>query len=180
MTNTLISSLPGFIIGLIGIGSSIWINLKLIRQKNREDEKKEIYKKLNEFYGPLIQYRKKSQKLYDILKSNQAYPIPTLKALLDGHEFTGNDKVLLEEIVKIGKECEDLILNKAGLIDDELLRVDLLPKASAHYYILRMAFQGIIKGDIERLEDYVFPQEFDFYVESKIGELQKRLTFLNR
>lgn len=72
MTNTLISSLPGFIIGLIGIGSSIWINLKLIRQKNREDEKKEIYKKLNEFYGPLIQYRKKSQRLYDILKNNQS------------------------------------------------------------------------------------------------------------
>lgn len=99
---------------------------------------------------------------------------------MDGHEFVGNDKVLLEEIVKIGKECEDLILTKSGLIDDELLRVDLLPKAAAHYYILRMAFQGTIKGDTERLEDYVFPQEFDFYIERKNEELEKRLIALNK
>jgi hypothetical protein len=39
-----ISVAGSLFIGFIGITTTFWINLKLIKQKNREDEKKEIYK----------------------------------------------------------------------------------------------------------------------------------------
>ena len=180
MDISLISAIGGLTIGLAGIISTVWINVKVIQQKNREDEKKEIYKKLNDFYGPLLQHRNKSRKLYELFKSNDDKKLPTLKALLQGKQYTGNDKALLDEIIQIGKTCEELILTKAGLVDDEKLRQNILPKAAAHYYIIRMAYLNNIQGDIERFENYVFPEEFDVYIEKKIQDLQNRLMVLNK
>src|SRR6056297_722008 len=74
------------------------------RQKKEENKRNEIYKKLNDFYGPYIQLRKKSyilyqkfQKKYRTKDSN----FSTLKYLLKGESFDENEKALLKEIINI-------------------------------------------------------------------------------
>lgn len=179
MTIQIISTIGVLIIGLSGIISTVWINRKLIVQKNREDEKKEIYKKLNEFYGPLILLRKKSQILYEIYSTNKRDNRTTLEVLLANELVEVNDKILLGEIVSIGQLCEDLILNKSGLVDDKYLRLELLPKAISHFYILREAFNHRIIQDFGRFGKYSFPFELDSCLENGIEELKRRLDYLN-
>lgn len=178
-TIQLISTVGSLLIGLTGIGATIYINLKVIKQRNREDEKKEIYKKLNDFYGPFIQLRNKSQELYKIFRDNNMGEAPTLKLLLRGEKLSENDRIILEEIIQIGEKCEDLILNKAGLVDDDIFRQDVLPRAATHFFIIRMAYDEFLKGETDRFLEYKFPNELDEWLEGKTEELQNKLKILN-
>ena len=88
---------------------------KNLNSKKEEEERKEIYKKLNEFYGPLLQLRLKSNALYEKFAASyksQNQNFKTLVYLLDGNKFTGNDDALLKEIISIGEQCEKLIHEK--------------------------------------------------------------------
>lgn len=153
-----------------------------LHSKRIEEKKDEIYKKLNEFYGPFYQLRAKSQLLYhkfveryksQAAESNQ--PFRTLTYLLDGGTVEGNEKMLLDEIIKIGEKCEALIHDKAGLIDDEDLRTKWLPMASTHYLILRLAYQNQLHGESEKFKVHTFPFEIDAVIQKRIKELQKEL-----
>ena len=156
-----------------------------LHSKRIEEKKNEIYKKLNELYGPLYQLRSKSQLLYlkfvekfknEIERKGETFR--TLTYLLEGGKVEGNEKILLEEIIKIGEKCEFLIHEKAGLIDDEELRTKWLPKASTHYLILRLAYQGQLHGESEKFKEHTFPIEIDVLIEKRIRELQKALQEL--
>lgn len=182
---------------LVALSATIfgfWYNRKLLKtnlthnenslnQKNREDEKKEIYKKLNEFYGPFLEMRLKSNHLYErfakIKKKESGKDFRTLIFLLEGNEFIGNDKVLLEEIIKINQKLEEIITEKGGLIDDTKLREDILPRFSAHSLILRLALEKKLQGDIESFQDKTFPREIDDVLKQRINELRERLKKLN-
>lgn len=179
-TIQLISTIGSLLIGLSGIGATVYINLKVIKQNNREDEKKEIYKKLNDFYGPFIQLRNKSHELYQIFRNNNKGNSPTLKLLLSGQKLTDNDKTILQEIIQIGEKCEDLILNKAGLVDDDVFRQDILPRAATHFFIIRMAYNELLKGETDRFLEYKFPNELDEWLEGKTEELKGKLRVLNK
>jgi hypothetical protein len=174
-----ISAIGGLTIGAIGIISSIIINTKLIKQKNREDEKKEIYKKLNDFYGPLILLRNKSKELYNIYSESKDSDKTTLEILMNDVEISPNNRRLLGEIVEVGSKCEELILHKSGLVDDPYLRQDLLPKAATHFFIFKEAFEGHLKGEYERFKDHTFPAEIDKQLELKVKQYKGRLSFLN-
>lgn len=155
-----------------------------LRSKRIEEKKNEIYKKLNEFYGPFYQLRSKSQLLYNKFvqkyKSEQTTTehFRTLTYLLEGGVVEGNEKILLDEIIKIGEKCEALIHDKAGLIDDEDLRIKWLPMASTHYLILRLAYKGQLHGEAEKFKLHTFPMEIDALIEKRIKELQKELEEL--
>jgi hypothetical protein len=166
---------------------TIWLSHRQFRKtlKSRvvEDERKEIYKKLNDFYGPLLQLRKKSEKLYRLFSKRlgkEGENFRTLNHLLEGKEMTENEKVLLEEIIKIGEKCEDLIHQKSGLIDDRELRNNILPRLTTHLLIIRIAFEGKLKNHTDEFNDLAFPREVDDLLEEKIQHLQKRLKELNR
>lgn len=170
---------------IIGFGAlliSVYQIRRSEKQKKDENKRSEIYKKLNDFYGPFIHLRKKSDILYSKFQKNYRTLDPnfsTLKYLLKGHQFKNNEKALLEEIINLGAECEKLIHSKAGLIDDDLLRNDLIPKASTHYLLLRLAYNGNLSGDMDNFIDSSFPNEIDAQLEDRKKELESVLNKLN-
>jgi hypothetical protein len=154
-----------------------------LRANNQKDRKSEIYKILNDLYGPFNQLRQKSSLLYDKFKIGKA-PNHT-----DGHfstllyllahggamQLDSNDQAILKEIIEIGNQCEKLIYDKAGLIDDEALRLIWLPKAATHYLIIRLAYQGALNGHVANFTDSTFPQEIDALLEIRIEKLHEEL-----
>jgi len=153
-------------------------NRRSLVQKQQDDERKEIYKKLNEFYGPFQQLLGKSFELYQIFNRSRGGSPRTLIALLEGQSFDGNDKVLLEQILKVTDKMEEMILTKSGLIDDGELK-PVLQRASTHFTLIHLAYEGQIIGQTERFEGHVFPKELAPKIESEIERLKKRLDELN-
>lgn len=162
------------IIGLAAIFASFHYNKRMLKLKKNEDEIDDINRKLSEFYGPLQQYLNKSSKLYEKFIYGKPEDFRTLTALIKGVKFEGNDKVLLEEIINVGKKVEDLLLSKSGLIDDDKLRNDIIPRLGKHILLLRLIYDGTIKGEYERFKDETFPREVDTEIERRIAELQKK------
>jgi hypothetical protein len=151
-------------------------------QKDSE-ARQEIYKKLNDFYGPLLQIRQESNQLYQKFSEKYRNADPefaTLTYVLDGHKFEGNDKILLDEIIKLGEKCEAIIHSKSGLIDDNDLLTKLIPRATNHFLILRLAEKGVLKGESEKYKDLTFPRELDEKLEERKKQLEEDLKKLNQ
>lgn len=166
------------IVGLAGLLVGYYYNKRLLAQKNHEDERKEIYKKLNSFYGPMKQLLGVSFELYERLTSSRPKGFRTLVALLNGEKFQGNDKILLEQILDVEEHMDRLILEQSGLVDDEELQ-KLLSKVSAHFRLIRLAYKGDLVGQAERFEGNVFPREITGKIEKEIARLKSRLDVLN-
>jgi hypothetical protein len=151
---------------------------RTLQHQLRQSEAALIREKLDGFFGPLNQLRSTSTVLYQALKSAQPDPdnFRTLKAILEGFQFDPNSKMLIEEIIDIGKKTDELIAGKAGLIDEDI--AGILGKFQAHYRVLRLAYEGTLKGEFERFRDYVFPREFDEAVRKKTSNLKARLVWL--
>ncbi len=170
------------LIGVGALGLSFYQINRSERLKKDESKRDEIYKKLNNFYGPYYQLRRKSNILYKKFRNSYKESDPsfsTLKYLLNGYEFKDNEKSILEEIIAIGEQSEKLIQDNAGLIDDDELRNDLIPKASTHYLLLRMAYNGKILGDIENFKDSTFPRQIDAKLIERKNQLENDLNKLN-
>ncbi len=179
---TIISSVGAIIVGLLALFFSHLQIIKTLKSKKEDEERAEIRKKLDELYGPLLQLRMKSNLLYQKFSENFRNGDPdfsTLIYLLNNHNFNGNDDVLLKEIIEIGKKTENLIHEKAGLIDDTNLRNYILPRATTHFLILRLAYQKALIGDINRFKNLTFPKELDNLLEKRKKELEDRLSALN-
>lgn len=169
-----------FIVGALGVIFGYLTNRQMQKDQRQKDERKEIYKKLNAFYGPFKQRLEKTWELYQIFAKNRDRDsFRTLDALLKGEKFEGNDKILLEEILELGKEMEQLVLAQGGLIDDPELR-QLLVKAGTHFRVLRLAYEGRFRGDTDRFQDYVYPRELDKKLDQQIRKLTERLDELNK
>ena len=172
---------------LVGLAALVFSFLQVrktfrssVRQMAIQDERKEIYKKLNGFYGPLLQLRKKSEMLYRIFNQRfNGQHFRTLNYLLEKFEFTENERALLHEIINIGKECEVLVHRESGLIDDDTLRNELIPKLTTHILILRLAYEGKLEGNPSDFDKHTFPRGLDETIEKKINSLQERLEELN-
>ena len=115
--------------------------------------------------------------LHDLFKHDNEFR--TLTELLEGREFTGNDKVLLEQVMSVTDKISELIVDKSGLIEDEEEELqELLSKARVHFRILRLAYDNELSEDIERLEDFVYPKDLDDEIKRKKTELEDRLNEL--
>lgn len=189
-----IQDLGPVIISAIALGVTYFLtkrtlNVQLKQTKMTFDAQKdtearqEIYKKLNDFYGPLLQLRHESNKLYEKFSEKYRKEDPqfaTLTYLLKGYKFEGNDKILLNEIIELGRKCEKVIHEKAGLIDDTDLITNLIPKATNHFFILRLARDGVLTGEAEKYRDLVFPRELDIALEKRKKQLEEELKELNK
>jgi hypothetical protein len=173
-----IQALGPVIVGLLALLVGYHYNKRLLTQKNHEDERKEIYKKLNSFYGPMKQLLGVSLELYERLTASRATDFRTLVALLSGEKFQGNDKILLEQILEVGEHMDKLILEQSGLVDDEQLQ-KLLSQMSAHFRVIRLAYKGDLVGQASRFEGNVFPRDITTTIEKEITRLKKRLDELN-
>lgn len=178
MITTLISAL----VSIVAVSLSYLYNKRVISQKNGEDEKKEIYKKLNDFFGPFQAIRKKNKMLYDLFALNHKVQNPEFKTLiylLEGHELKGNDKILFEEIIKNNEYLEKIIVEKAGLVDSAELRNDYFPKFIAHCNLIQLAYQKQLVGEQERFKEYIFPRGIDACIEKEFDKYNLRLKELN-
>lgn len=175
------------LVGLLGLGAlfvaywqirkSFEQTDKLLEERQREEERNEIQRKLNEFYGPCLTLMRETEMLHDLFKHDDEFR--TLTELLEGKEFTGNDKVLLEQVMNVTDKISDLIVDKSGLIEDEEDRLqELLSKARVHFRILRLAYNDDLSGDTERLKEYVYPKDLDDEIKRKKRELENRLNEL--
>jgi hypothetical protein len=173
-----ITTLAPIIVGLVALLVGYHYNKRLLTQKNHEDERKEIYKKLNSFYGPVRQLLGTSYEFSNLLRASRPEEFRTLVFLLEGNSFEGNDKVVLQQILEIGKHIERLVRDKSGLVEDKNL-YELLWKLSTHIRLIRLASQGKLKGQRERFEEHVFPREIGEKIEKEILRLNTRLTELN-
>ncbi|MDD3013455.1 MAG: hypothetical protein PHC34_07100 [Candidatus Gastranaerophilales bacterium] len=174
-----IKDLGPTIVGLTGLFIGYLYNKKLLKSKNTDERRKEIYKQLNEFYGPFQQLINKSKHLYQIMIEDKPDNFRTLIALLENYNFSENDKKLIEEIISIGKRTEELILTKSGLIEDNELR-ELLGKATTHFDIINKSYNKIITGDMDKFKDYVFPRNLDEKIIDNIKKLKDELESLNQ
>ncbi len=166
------------IVGLAALFVGYYYNRRLLAQKNHEDERKEIYKKLNSFYGPMKQLLGVSFELYDRFTFSRPKDFRTLVALLNGVKFEGNDKILLEQILEVEEHMDRLILEQSGLVDDEDLQ-KILSKVSTHFRVIRLAYKGDLVSQASRFEGNVFPREITAMIEKEIARLKNRLEALN-
>ncbi len=158
-------------------------NLKILNAQKDLEARQIIQKKLDEFYGPLIQQRMKSLKLYEIFSKKyfeKDENFSTLLYLLENHVFEGNDKVFLEQIIKLGEESERLIQEKSGLIDDFELRSEIIPRATTHFLLIKLAFNKELTGSIAEFKDLTYPKEFVAKLETRKNQLEIELLNLNK
>ena len=166
-----------FIVAYLQIRRSFEQTDKLLDERQREEERNEIQRKLNEFYGPCQTLMRETKMLHDLFKHDNEFR--TLTELLEGREFTGNDKVLLEQVMNVTDEISELIIDKSGLIEDEEEELqELLSKARVHFRVLRLAYNDELSEDIERLREFVYPKALDEEIKRKKTELENRLNEL--
>ena len=189
-----IQDLGPTVVSIIAILATLWVTNKTLKSQDAQnlrnlnaqkdiETRKLIQKKLNEFYGPLIQQRKKSSQLY--AKFSAKYRVldenfSTLSYLLNNNNFEGNDKIMLEQIIKLGEDSEHLIHEKSGLIDDSELRLEILPRATTHFLLIRLAFKGDLKGNSDEFKDLTYPKELVNKLEERRASLMEELKNLNK
>lgn len=94
----------------------------------------ELYKQLNEFYGPLLLHLHSIYGLYSFFapKYKELYGsnFRTLTYLLMEAKFKRNDLKVIGQIVEIQEDMERLILSGAGLIDDFSIQIKEIAEAN--------------------------------------------------
>ncbi len=189
-----IQDLGPTVVSIIAVLATLWVtnktlksqaaqNLKTLNAQKDIETRQSIQKKLNEFYGPLIQQRIKSSKLYDKFSAKYRASdenFSTLIYLLNNYHFEGNDKILLEQIIQLGEDSERLIQEKSGLIDDPQLRLEILPRATTHFLLIRLAYKGDLKGNSDEFKDLTYPRELVSKLEERKNRLEEDLENLNK
>lgn len=174
-----IKTLGPILVGLVAVYYSYRINKATLQAKYHEDEKKELFKKLNEFYGPFKQLTERNNMLFRLFTRNKEEHYKTLPALLEGEKFEDNDKELLDQIIEIDGQISKLIIEKSGLIDDQEMS-SLLAKAATHFNVITLAYKGQLRGEAPRFDDYLYPRELNGKIDEQIEMIKKRLEELNK
>jgi len=184
----LIATLITAVVAIYSLRSNLSMTMRTLQEKSREEERKAIREKIDQFYGPFMLLRAKSKSLYEDLflarrtdDERRRFAGPdgryrTVLALVRGYQFNEADRAMLEQITQIGQETATLIQTKMGLVDDEDLRL-VLSKATVHYWVMQQLMQGkLVKN--EEFGRFVFPRELDDKVEARLATLSQRLTEL--
>jgi hypothetical protein len=180
---SLLAILATFLVTRQTLESQSTQNIKALNAQKDLEARQIIQKKLDEFYGPLIQQRMKSTKLYE--KFSKKYrekdkSFSTLLYLMNNRVFEGNDKVFLEQIIKLGEDSERLIQEKSGLIDDSELRLEIIPRATTHFLLIKLARNRELTGDSTEFKDLTYPIELVSKLEERKAQLEADLENLNK
>lgn len=203
-----IAACASLVVGIINIISSIYAANKKIEEDKRIKAREEIYKKLDDFYGPFQQYLNNRKELFEIFAADKPKEFRTLTYLLDRNQeyllangakgkmkLTDSDKELLNEIVSVGEKMENLIIDRAGLIDDPELRYDyhsnpnltdvnwkgngLLAYVKTHFQVIRLAKMNRLQGSVEKYKNCISPRELNQLIEDEIVKLQAEFSASN-
>ena len=162
--------------GILVAALTLWFNRlhneRTLRQKANEDEIREIQTKLDSFYGPFLQLLKTSENLYRLFSHDKPPEFRTLTQLIEGMVFTGNDAVLLQQIIDVTQQLDRLLVEQSGLIDSELQ--PLISQASTHFRLILLASQGKLSGETNRFSSDVYPRELNLSIAQEIARLKSR------
>lgn len=183
-----------------------------MNDKRREN----IKRQLNEFYNPFNYYLTKSAEYFKTFRNGLPKEFRTLEYLIDkDREFEDSNgkfiKVkldskrlkILEQIMLIEDKLKELIIEKGGLVEDEVLakkyipdprytdinlnydseRPDEIPKDigllalfSIHIDFLKMAYNGELdKEHFNVLKNYVYPRELNKRIDDNMNKLNDAL-----
>ena len=152
------------------------INLKNINEKKIQLEEQ----KLQEFYYPFYILLKKDHSLFKLFakeeKKNNNFS--TLIWLLQGYEFSDNDKEILSEIINVNNSLNNLILSKGGYVENKNLQSQL-SQLSTHFTIINLAYNGLIKNDTNKYKNIVFPDSITSSIESEIKNIESNINNLS-
>ena len=176
----IVVGIGGLMVAAISLATGYWFNRQTLVHKAHEDEIKHIQEQLNSFFGPVKQLLGTSKLLHDILSSRQPDPenFKTLVALLEGVSFNSNDQTLIKEIIDVTCQIDKLIMDKCGLVSDDLQTP--LWEASRHFRLIRLAHEGALSGDVEDLKRFVYPRHLNDAIDKEIEQLKKHLTDLKQ
>jgi hypothetical protein len=182
------SAIAAIIAALVAL-YSVYLSSRNFKIQRIESERQEIYKKLNDFYGPMRMLLKTSCEFSLLLKKNKEHlkrddenGFRVLTYLIRGGKFETSDNALLQKIIYDGKKIEKVILNNAGLIDGDNLHLDL-NRLLTHIRLIRMASMGEFETGVNMDRPYdkkVFPRAVNHIIDQKFFELKLRLETLNR
>ncbi|MES2554985.1 MAG: hypothetical protein V4604_02490 [Bacteroidota bacterium] len=178
-------------------------NLRLVERTDLIEKRNSLEKKLTEFYIPFRHYLEQSKTMFKIFLKDKPDGFRTLTYLLDREKEYGekkekvilsdNDNALLKTIIDVGRKIEDLINEKGYLIGDDVEFVDIYKPGEGYQHIeydndltlisllvshlitIRMAFQKEISGQVQKFEGFVFPNEINPKVNTKIQELENKV-----
>ena len=102
-----------------------------------------------------------------------------LIALLKGQAFHGVDEILLDQIIDIGRQSEELIYEKVGLVDDADLQ-SMLWRLATHFRIFHLAKEGRLAGAGDEFSKFTFPYQIDDRIPAKANALNARLKELKK
>ncbi len=170
---------------VIASGINYWYYSRQLRLKETEQEVQRVQGLLDAFYGPFKTLKKTNANLERLLKLELTDQGPTrgdwrtLELLLEGHEFSANQKVLIDIIIAIDGELDRLIDAHCGLITSAELqeRVHLF---RAHYRVIKAACERRLQGEFWRFRDYVYPTGLDDLIDQETARLQEHLASLRR
>lgn len=168
------------IVGIVAALSGAATTLFLIRSQNRAAKRKALQRILEECYGPLEQAILRSNMLHQRFAKRLTAENPSFKAipflLNNGHaQLKADEKELLKQIVIANAAIEKIVMEKAGLIDDQELATTLLPDLLHHLLIFKLVETGTLKGEIDELKHDVFPKAVIPAIRRKKKDLEAEL-----
>jgi hypothetical protein len=150
-------------------------------QKANETELKEIQAKLDGFYGPFLQLSGMNSLLARELRDRQPdkdkYRL--LRSLFDKQwleSLSDGDKTIVREICNNAALLEAFIKDKAAMVDAKIL--PYLFRASAHFRMLHLAYNGELGTNPTNFLRYVYPEQLDKVLELEVERLQRRSDLL--
>jgi hypothetical protein len=104
-----------------------------------------------------------------------------LTALMDEgwrKALSETDATIVAEIIRNDGDLERLIRDKAGLVEPKILAY--LARASAHFRMIKLAHDGVLGNDPERIRRYRYPWQLDEVLDAEVMRLQRRCEQLRR
>jgi hypothetical protein len=146
-------------------------------QKANETELKEIQDKLDGFYGPFLQMSSSNKLLAHEFRNRQpdSGRFRLIEKIFDKKWKDGlqpGDRAIVKEICQNAADLEKFILEKAAMVDEQLL--PYLSRASAHFRILRLAHAGDLGEDPTNFLIYLYPYQLDNVLALQIDRLRAR------
>ena len=182
-------------------------NRRTITEIRASEQRKQLAAGLQELLVPVYSHLTAMQAIFRIFTANKGKEFRTLIFLLDPESYkidgqkvvlSDSDKMLLQEIVSLSKQVEELLLLKGGLVDDPVLNgvyipdpiktdvsaeqlkgLSLFSLAIAHFRVFRLAYEGTIKGEVDRYKNFVYPKELNERVYAAIQRTQQNLANLS-
>ncbi len=171
----------------------------LLKREREKEEILKAKEKIERFYGPINSLLEESRIIYQyfaidekkLCKENGSYfralrfftapdknnsklnflnKIHTSTIKSGSDKLTSHDRELFSHIIDISDKITDLIENQSGYVDNPALHI-LLGKLTAHYRIVKSAFEGKLLEHDTHLDDVVFPLEVNGAINSEINKL---------